>query len=238
MCDQPLRVVRAYQKLIYAPEDQQAFLIQEYKAADQSGRDRVTPESSPEPGHSQPHENNPVDGEHTELPSAPNDGPDDYFDPGLVSQTAVSYPNQGAQIDSFRILALDGRPVNVLLPGQDYTFEVSGKFLSDRRNIYFGIHMRSVSGTIITGQRYPEKGNLIEQVQMGESFSIAYGFKMVLLPGVYFVGGGVWSADEPTCLHRIVDASMFRIMAGQTPISFGFVDASSMQPRLNILARE
>jgi lipopolysaccharide transport system ATP-binding protein len=57
---------------------------------------------------------------------------------------------------------------------------------------------------------------------------------MVLLPGVYFVGCGVWSANEPNCLHRILDALMFRIMPDQKSKSSGYVDASSMEPLLEI----
>ena len=121
-----------------------------------------------------------------------------------------------------------------MLPGQNYTFEVTGEFLVDRLNIYFGIHIRSISGTIITGQRYPEVGKFIEQVRAGEKFDLAFEFKMILLPGVYFISGGVWSNEEPSCLHRILDAAMFRIASIQKKEFFGYVNASSAPARLEI----
>jgi lipopolysaccharide transport system ATP-binding protein len=212
---QPAKAVRAYHKLIYASRDEQKNLIHQYRMADQSGQDIP----ALEPAESKPD---------------PDPLTKDAFDAGLTPQTKEVYPVQGAEIQSFRILDRDGHPVNVLQPGENYLFEVSGQFLSDNDKVYFGIHIRSISGMSLTGQRYPEKGNFIDHVRAGESFRITYGFKMILLPGVYFVGGGVWSYNEPNCLHRILDALMFRVTAHQKPISFGYVDASFTQPLLEI----
>jgi lipopolysaccharide transport system ATP-binding protein len=123
----------------------------------------------------------------------------------------------------------------VLKLGQEYRFEVSGRFLSDVEKVYFGVHIRSISGAAITGQRYPEQGKFVERVMAGQNFCITYGFKMVLLPSVYFAGCGVWSAGEPNCLHRILDALMFRVTPDQRVLSSGLVDASSMEPVLEII---
>jgi lipopolysaccharide transport system ATP-binding protein len=215
MYTRPLKAVRAYQKLIYASGDEQESLVNEYRTADQLDQDVSTidrAESKPNPD---------------ELDT-------DVFDPGLTPQTTEVYPVQGAEIHSVRILDTDGHLANVLKSGEDYRLEVSGHFLSDTNKVYFGVHIRSISGMSITGQRYPEKGMFIEQVHAGENFRITYGFKMILLPGTYFIGGGVWSYNEPNCLHRILDASMFRVTSNEKSISFGYVDASSMQPLLEI----
>lgn len=211
---QPLQVVRAYHKLIYAPLDERKRLVQEYKTKDQSDVDEL----SPEPEGSAP----------------PNGDVSASFDPGLSPKTTEIYPIQGAEILSFKIFDNDKRPVNVLRPGDTYQFEVSGRFLADSEGVYFGIHIRTVSGVIITGQRYPEVGNIVGRVRAGESFRINYEFNMNLLPGAYFVGGGVWSNHEPTCLHRVMDALMFRVSPIQKVISFGYVDSSSREPVLEI----
>ena len=151
-----------------------------------------------------------------------------------MPKTTEIYPIQGAEILSFQILDGDRRPVNVLRLGQAYQFEVSGRFLEDQESVYFGIHIRTVSGVIITGQRYPENGNIVPRVQAGESFRLRYEFNMDLVPGAYFVGGGVWSNHEPTCLHRIMDALMFRVSPDQKMSSFGYVDLAGAQPVLEI----
>jgi lipopolysaccharide transport system ATP-binding protein len=212
----PLTVVRAYQKLIYAPLPEQERLVNEYKTLDVSGQDGLDVVVQ------------------TGLVNTSLNKSNDLFDSGLVPETTQFYPVQGAEIRSIRILDNEERVVNLLRPGQEYKFEVSGQFLADVEKVYFGIHIRSISGTSLTGQRYPEEGRFIERVKSGEKFCITYGFKMVLLPNVYFVGCGIWSANDPNCLHRILDALMFRIMPDRNSGALGYVNASSREPHLEI----
>jgi len=210
---QPSKAVRAYHTLIYAPLEEQEKLVKEYRKADVTGETRqniAQPQSVPIPAN---HMN-------------------EIFDPGLVPDSTQIYPVQGAMIHSFRILDTDGHVVNLLNSGQDYRVEVSGQFLSDAERVYFGIHIRSISGVTITGQRYPEEGSYLDRVQAGANFQLTYGFRMIFPSGVYFIGGGVWSYDEPNCLHRIVDALMFRVSPTKKEWFFGYVDASSMEPQL------
>lgn len=213
---QPLQVVRAYQKMIYAPSDEYKRFLQEYKTLDQTQNVKISAEKTE---IQRPHQDTPVS---------------DSFDPGLVPETTEIYPILGAEILSFQILDEDRRQVNVLTLGQIYQFEVSGKFLEDRDSVYFGFHIRALSGVIVTGQRYPEPNDFIYQVHAGENFRITFGLKMLLLPGVYFIGTGIWSVYEPTCLHRVIDALMFRVSPGKNLKSSGYVDISSVDPTLEI----
>ena len=87
---------------------------------------------------------------------------------------------------------------------------------------------------VITGQRYPGEGKYVEHIVAGKSFKIGFGFRTDVLPGVYFVGGGVWSSQEPNCAHRILDAIMFRVLPGKKRESFGYVDLSTSDPLLEI----
>ena len=211
----PLQVVRAYQTLIYAPFIEQPELVKRYQLADKAGLD--------EP-------NNLEDlPENETLPVNKGDG---LIDSELVPESMQIYPIQGAEIRQFRILNMEGHPANLLKPKQEYQFEVSGQFLQDVEKVYFGIHIRAINGAGLTGQRYPLNGKFIEHVKAGESFRITYGFKMVMLPGTYFVSGGVWSANEPNCLHRIMDAMMFRILPDKKSLSMGYFDAAVAEPVL------
>jgi lipopolysaccharide transport system ATP-binding protein len=214
MFAQPLQVIRAYQKLIYAPADERERLLQEYRTIDQSNGEVTSLE---------PAELATID----ENKSA-------SFDPGLSPQTTEVYTIQGAEIRSFQILDGDRHLVNLLKLGQTYQFEVSGQFVADSNSVYFGCHIRALSGVVITGQRYPEEGKFIKQVHAGENFRITYGLKMILLPGVYFISTGVWSIYEPSCLHRVMDAVMFRVSQDQKLNSSGYVDLSSTEPALEI----
>lgn len=208
--------IRAYQKLIYAPIEEQRRLSQEYRVADQSGAsiENVNQE---------------------DLTAALNADPTDAFDACLVPETTIIYPVQGAEIDSIQILNTKGKVVNILQPGGSYQFVVSGRFLSNFAGVFFGIHIRSISGVVITGQRYPEEGKFAEHIDAGKLFKISFHFRMDVLPGVYFVGSGIWSSQEPNCAHRILDAIMFRVVPLSRPISFGYVDISTNVPNIELL---
>lgn len=210
------QAVRAYQKLIYAPEAEYKRLVEEYTVADKAGEPVDLQRKAVE--HSV---------EVKELPS-------DAFDPGLVPETTAIYPTQGAEIKSFSILDSEGRVVNVLQAGKTYQIEVAGHFMESFDATYWGMHIRNVSGAVITGQRFPEDGSYFEPVAGGSDFAVRFSFQMNLLPGVYFVGGGVWSNHEPSCAHRIMDAIMFRVVPGGKLNSFGYVDLMASAPQAEI----
>ena len=211
MYDKAPKAIRAYQKLIYAPVEEQKKLVQEYRLTDASGEFTENINQTQSIGI-------------TEEPSK------DSFDSGLVPETTTIYLVQGAEIQSIQIFGSDNQVVNVLQPGGNYTFVVAGRFLIDFTGIFVGIHIRSVSGVVITGQRFPEEGRFLDHAEAGKSFKVMFTFKMDLLPGVYFVGGGIWTSQEPSCAHRILDASMFRVVPLKSANSFGYVDMLLREP--------
>jgi lipopolysaccharide transport system ATP-binding protein len=88
---------------------------------------------------------------------------------------------------------------------------------------------------VITGQRHPEEGVFMGPFLAGQQFRTSFGFRMGVLPGVYFVGGGIWSNQEPNCLHRIMDAIMLRVSPADKQSSFGYADMSTEAPRAEII---
>ncbi|MGL6377286.1 Wzt carbohydrate-binding domain-containing protein [Aeromonas hydrophila] len=158
----------------------------------------------------------------------------DAYDPGLIPETTTVYPSQGAIINGIRIINNNNEAVNILQSSNTYDFIVSGHFLKDFSGVYFGIHIKSVSGIEITGQRFPQEGLYLENVRAGQDFEMKFTFRMDLLPGVYFSGGGIWSSTEPHCAHRIVDAIMFRVNPGEAIHSFGYVDLREAEPVVKI----
>lgn len=212
----PMEIVRAYQKLIYAPAGEQALLINQLRGLSQVGEASVV-----------------------EVENKPNSIDEmvdtHYFDAGLIPDTTTVYPEQGARIDSIEIIDKDGRVSNVLKPGQDYDIVMSGVLEKEASRVFIAVHIRSISGVVITGQRFPEEGRYLEREGNEQSFKIRFSFKMVMLPGVYFVGGGVWSDNEQSCCHRILDALMFRLISEKKVRSFGYMDASINEPTLELL---
>ena len=235
MYGSPSSVINAYQKLIYAPLSQQPELVKDYKFLDQSLIDSVSGKLPSNISLPKSMEDLSV-GRLTVATLADRNETqkNEAYDSRLVPDSTVVYPVQGAEIHSIRILDAENRNVNLLSFGKGYRFEVSGKFLANRENVYFGLHIRTISGLIITGQRYPEEGKYIDKVYAGDNFAITYAFKMVLSPDTYFSGGGIWSLDEPHCLHRILDAVMFRVLPERRIRFLGYVDVSSTEPVLKI----
>lgn len=219
--------IRTYQKLIYAPVDTQERLIQELLATDSSEHEEDNRHSSVLLV-----EGSLIDEHQVDPEISPGEQSVDAFDPGLVPETTTVYPIQGAVIDSIQIANHHGETVNVLQSGKDYHFVVSGRFLDNFSGIFFGLHLKSVSGVVITGQRLPEEGRYIENITAGQTFKIKFSFRMNLLPGVYFAGGGIWSSKEPACAHRVIDALMFRVSPVRSIKSFGYADLMSVEPVL------
>ncbi|MEZ6961505.1 MULTISPECIES: ABC transporter ATP-binding protein [unclassified Aeromonas] len=217
-------VVRIYQKILYASVDSRERLIRELLA------DEIFSHSQ-EVNIEEKNECSNV----TIKTKVKNNKLTDAYDPGLIPETTTVYPSQGAIINAIRIINNDNESVNILQSSNTYSFVVSGQFLKDFSGVYFGIHIKSVSGMEITGQRFPQEGHYLERVRAGQNFEMKFTFRMDLLPGVYFSGGGIWSSTEPHCAHRIVDAIMFRVNPGEEAIhSFGYVDLREAEPAVKI----
>lgn len=217
--DSPVNTIQAYQKLIYAPPDQQEAALAQVKAFRLATMEVKTAEATAESAKSS---------------GPPPDVDVAFFDPALVPETTVTYPTQGAEITEILIQDVTGRRVNVLVRGNEYFFVVKGKFLEDCRSVHFGIHIRLTSGIGVTGQRYPGSGQSIDQIAANSHFEIAFNFRLTLTPGSYFVGGGIWSDFEPECLHRVLDKSMIKVLPVEHDEAFGYFDASSGGAELSL----
>lgn len=216
-------VVRIYQKILYASIDSRERFIRELLADEFSSHNQdVNFEEKKECSNI------------TIKTEAKNNKLNDAYDPGLIPETTTIYPSQGAIINEIKIINNNNEVVNILQSSNTYDFIVSGHFLKDFSGIYFGIHIKSVSGIEITGQRFPQEGLYLENVRAGQNFEMKFTFRMDLLPGVYFSGGGIWSSTEPHCAHRIVDAIMFRVNTGEAIHSFGYVDLREAEPAVKI----
>ncbi|MEO7728238.1 MAG: ABC transporter ATP-binding protein, partial [Burkholderiales bacterium] len=204
MYESPPRAVRSYQRLIYASPAEQAQLLGDLNTAGPHGgrHERSVGSTSPVEDATRRHV--------------------EAFDPGLVPDTTTVYPARGALIEGFQIQDVNGHVVNLVRPHEQYRIIMFGRCLADFAKIWFAVHICSTSGAVIAGQRYPEEGRFIENLRVGERFKIAFWFHMALLPDTYFIGGGIWSTSELSCVHRILDALMFRVENDGPQLAFGY----------------
>lgn len=202
----PAHVVRSYQRLVYAPAGDVDGILKKLTVEDARGALRETD---------------------IDLPGAieqEGDPPDNSYDPLLVPDTTTVYTARGARIETMEICDSEDRVVNCLRSNGRYQIVMRGRFEAEFDEIWFAVHIRSVSGAVIAGQRFPESGQRIEKPRRGQAFKVCFSFNMALLPDTYFIGGGIWSSAEPTCVHRVLDALMFRVQSDGPLAAFGYCD--------------
>lgn len=147
-----------------------------------------------------------------------------FLDPALKPETTQNYPDQGIRIENITILGPNDQAVNTLPIHTafslvfDYYSELA---LSDLR---LACHIANPSGTRITGQAYPSIHGHLASTSAGQSFSVRFQFIGGLLPGLYFIGGGVTSQHSSTFLHRVIDMKALRIVETRDRQSFGLCD--------------
>ena len=221
----PLTVVKAYQKLIYANPANQLRLAQEFKEMDRIGGTRGESHSITLPNEStlpQPEAEEKI-------------SETDFYESGLIPQSTEIFPTQGARIESIKIYNSQGREVNNLLAGHLYNFELCGVFLEDRDSVHINITINPKSIAGIAGLVYPGSGRQIHKVKSGQRFRLVHKVRISLAPDTYFSGGGIWSTTEPTCMHRVFDLIMFRVLPKMENRAFGYVDLTVDEPEFEII---
>jgi len=208
----PGEAVKTYQRLLYAPADEQRRMLQALREVDGMSGGEASPED--------------------QSPRECGDGGDCErgvtlaYDPHLIPSTTVRYPELGGCIDEFQIQNAEGAVVNILRPRDEYFFVMKCSIAKYLAKVHFGLHVKNISGVVVAGQRYPEEGRFLSVLNPGAVVELRYKFSMSLLPDVYFVGGGIWSED-PLCVHRVTDAIMFRVISDGPRSSFGYCDLAS-----------
>lgn len=221
----PLDVVRAYQKLIYADMTNQAQMIHEFRELDRTGMKSMQTGSVTSPEeytHSQPQ-------------SKAGTPETDFYENSMIPQSTESMPVMGAKVISIKILNDKGKEVNNLLAGGEYSFQIQGVFLEDHQAVHFGLHIRTKTGLTITGLSYPKPGTFISNIKKGQKYKLTIKIKMYLAPDTYFVGSGIWSSKESTRLHQVLDLIMFRVSPKPDNCAFGHVDLAVGEPEFDIV---
>lgn len=134
------------------------------------------------------------------------------FDPHLKSDSVVEYYARGAEIKNIRLENSMGRKCNILVHGQKYDLVYEIKSGSSFDKLNFAYALKTISGfEILSEWRYPLGGG--DSLSRNELQIVRFTFVNRLLPGTYFVNAGIFTHQnaEFTQIHRIVDASMFRV---------------------------
>ena len=142
-----------------------------------------------------------------------------FFDHNLMPQSTEIYPLKGGKILNAEIISEDGKSVNVLPFGQDFTLVFEYEALEDLKAVATSCFIASHTGQGITGQSFPAnmgaRGNgYIPTVAAGHRWKADYHFRGLLWPGIYLISGAFVSFDQGNkrFVHRVIDFKALRIL--------------------------
>lgn len=146
---------------------------------------------------------------------------------------AVIYPARGARIESVEVRDDQGHASNRIEFTQGFQLVVKYRAEEDFSKLGFGCHLADPSGRRFTGQVYPADGTETGPFKAGSVWTVKFSFKRGLLPGLYYIGAGLWSEDSPhSFIHRVVDISALRIIATDQIPRIGTCDLQAREPEL------
>jgi len=226
----PRHVVSRYQKLLYAPVDKAAQIREEIRVSDARGSVLDLARGASGDGVAEK-------GGMDVLHATAADEIQAYWEDGMESSSTVAYENRGATIESPHIQTLDGRMVNVLVPGGTYVYQYQVRTQRVLANVRCGMMIRSLTGVEIGGAATTSLQDALPAVEADTTLNVRFRFRCLLAPGVYFLNAGVLAAlDEgEEYVDRRIDVAMFRVMPESNRLATGFVDLDVV-PQVSIAA--
>ena len=141
----------------------------------------------------------------------------------LVSLSRVAYETSGAEIVRVGLENAKQIRVNHIARGHSYRFQISVRFDEAYASVAAGVIITDKNGIEIAGASSWETPNRWISVERGDSVCFSFPFECRLNPGTYFLRVGIASRDHGF-LHRVMDASVFRVTADGFTFPTGFVD--------------
>jgi len=196
----PKQIVGRYQKLLYAPSEKRQIIREQIRKTGCVQTTAAT--NTPSYEEAQP-----------TLTDSLLDL-EESLDKNLKPSSTIEYESHGAHIKSPKILTLDGRQVNQLLHGKSYRFQYTVAFNASAEKVRFSMLIKSVNGIELSGVGFPANDEELLCIKESEKASVEFSFACKLLPGIYYINVGCRGLvqEEEQFLHRIVDATCFRVI--------------------------
>ncbi len=150
------------------------------------------------------------------------------IDQALIPSSSVSYEERGIRIEDVEVLNREGKPTTLIPVEQPFSLRFRYHATEALEDLHLACNIANQTGAHITGQQH-----VGPSCSAGQSFRMTFHFRSGLLPGIYFIGGGIWKSDRPgDFLHRVVDNRAFRITTDAPIHGFGLCDLSAGAPTL------
>ena len=149
-----------------------------------------------------------------------------YWEEGLVPSSTVVYENRGAVIADPHLETLDGRRVNVLVPGHEYVYTYKVSFLQAVAGVRCGMMIRNITGIEVCGAATSAPTDPLPWMDAENEAVVRFRFRCLLAPGTYFLNAGVLGMinGAEAYLDRRIDVAMFRVMPVESRLATGLVD--------------
>ena len=161
-----------------------------------------------------------------------------FLDQDLHPESYQQYPDNGSKVEEAVIQDKEGLIVNTLPPKERFTVRFRYSCQKELSDVVFSCHISNQSGVRICGQIYPATTSRQVNLRKGDIFYISYGFEGGLLPGLYFIGGGIRTKTDTDFIHRVLDIASLRIAGSQNMPLIGLCNISSGDPLLEMVSRD
>lgn len=133
-------------------------------------------------------------------------------------ESCVSYPCNGGEILSPRLLDEAGEVARHLEYGKTYRLRYRVRFDREIENLKFAMFIKTKTGMELAGTVLHALRGAMPSVAAGEEVEVEFTFLCRLRPGMYYCNCGVTTLveGEDVFIHRLVDALHFRILPGET----------------------
>lgn len=209
----PRHVLTQYHRMIFAPEDKVEQVRKEILRANAAAGEKTSQPVTAGAGASNP-------------PSAPDRDDDESYDPGMKPKSSTSFISRGAIIKNPRITSTAGKPANILVRGKPYLFCYAVEFTEAAHQVRFSMSIKTMRGTRLGGGASHVRGDAVEYVERGTVMEVRFRFRCALQRKFYFVDAAVQGVVDGSrgFLHRLTDATMFRVARERGVAGTGMVD--------------
>lgn len=152
-----------------------------------------------------------------------------YYDPNLLSKSAIHYESNGAEITNPKILDEDNNQVNILVGGQTYTYTYEVRFTRELQDVRFSFLIKTITGIELGGAASNYTSGSPNMFNSGSRVIVSFRFKCLLKSNQYFLNAGVLARidDSEVFAHRVLDLYAFKVQPVEDDTITGLVDFRS-----------
>ena len=204
LIDNPKLVIRVYERLESAPAEQWDALLNRIGTIEPGTQSELLDLGPP-------------------AQAKPQAKVDQSMDAAVLSR--INYEANGGRIVAVEVLDSEGNLVNVLPMGMPFSLRFYYKLDVAVDQPKVGCNLSNAEGLLITGKSLScqAEGSTIPARLTPGTWTARFDFYGGLLPGVYFIGCAISSA-ETGLIHKLRDFTAFRVSASTNLASFGVCD--------------